>query len=157
MPDKKKTEKVYAKHTFTTEELKDIASELARKVNEQATAEDEKKSITSSLKARLDELVARINKLSENYNSGFDYRDIECELRLDFDAKLRRYFNVETGETVKEEPLRPEDYQQSMDMEPDKLDIPDDLPVSTGEPEIEPEAVGFPDLPEDSQEELDNA
>ena len=113
MPEKK-TEMITGKHVFTADEMRDIASEMARKVQEQASAEDEKKSVTSSFKATLDLLMASINKLSENYRNGYDYRQIECEMKPDFDLKLRRYFNVDTGETVKEEPIRPEDYQTSI-------------------------------------------
>ena len=112
MPEeKKKPGLVYARYVFTADELTAIATELSRKVLEQAAAEDEKKSIISSFKAKADELAASVNKLSENYRNGYDYRNIECELKLDFNLKLRRYFNIDTGETVKEEPLREEDYQ----------------------------------------------
>ncbi len=116
MTQKKETKKetVYAKHFFTETEMKDIASTLARKIQENKAAEDEKKSIMSSFTARLTALMAGINLLSDNYRNGYDYRNMECIVKLDFDNKIKRFILEEDGEVVKEEPLSPEDYQEKL-------------------------------------------
>jgi len=107
---KSKTQSVYAKYGFSSDELVQITFDLANKCQEKDTIEDEKKSITSSLTSQVASVQAEINRLSTNYRQGYEYRNIECEIVLDEIHKIRKYLSVATGLVVKEEPFLSEDY-----------------------------------------------
>jgi uncharacterized protein YktB (UPF0637 family) len=106
----KKTRTV-GKYVFTQDELNQLGHELARSNRERTGAEDEKKSVMSDFKARIDGLDARINRLSNNISNGFEYKDMECTLELDLEAKKRIFRRIDTNEIIREEEMHPEDWQ----------------------------------------------
>jgi len=110
----KKIELVFVKYEFTPAEMMEIAGEMARHHQERKATDDERKSAASQFKATIDVHDAQLNVLSENYRSGYVYRNLECHVEFDFIEKVRRYIRPDTGEIVKIEPLKEEDYQTSL-------------------------------------------
>lgn len=111
----KKTRTV-GKYVFTQDEINRLGKELAQQNRERTSAEDEKKSVTSDFKARIDGLDARINRLSNNISNGFEYKDMDVTLELDLEAKKRIFRRIDTNEIVKEEEMHPEDYQTEAEL-----------------------------------------
>lgn len=102
------------KYTFTAADKVSTASELSQKILELKTLGDEKKSAMSSFAAQINILTAEINRLSENYRNGYEYRNIPCTVEKDFDRKVKVYKEADTGYVIKEEPLEEEDYQTNI-------------------------------------------
>jgi len=109
MKDRHSTELL--KYEFTEEEKRDIASEMARKVNELAQAEAEKKAVNSQIKSKLDALTASIQEASHRYSNGYEMRNIKCRIIPDWIRKIWEYFREDTGEFAFSKPIDPSDYQ----------------------------------------------
>lgn len=75
------TTKRSLRYDFTAVEIHDLSLELAKKTKELAAITEEKKSVTSQFAARLNEVKATTNKLSNQVADGFEFRDIECEIQ----------------------------------------------------------------------------
>ena len=97
------------KHTFTEDEKRDIAIEMARKVAELNQAEDDKKAVMSDLKSRIDTITAQINGAAGKLNAGFEYRTVNCEVDRDYSQRKIIYWYDET--VVKEKPMSSDDLQ----------------------------------------------
>ena len=102
----------YIKFTFTENEKREIASEMARKVAELNSAEDERKAVASSLKSRIDSLQAQVNDAANKLNNGYEYRNVKCEVDRDF--KEKTIYFIFDGETVKEKPMSADDLQPNL-------------------------------------------
>lgn len=72
-PDKKI--EMQLRHTFTPVETIEIAKKMAEASRELNQAEDEKKAVTSQLKAKVDAISARVSEYAGKINSGFEYRN----------------------------------------------------------------------------------
>lgn len=80
MSEKIKTEKRTLRYDFTAVETHDLSLSLANKTKEKVALEEEKKSVMSQYKAKLDEITAQCNKLSNQVSDGFEYREVDCEV-----------------------------------------------------------------------------
>lgn len=76
-----KTEKRSLRHEFTAKEIHDHSVALAMKNKELQSLEDEKKTVTSQYKARMNEAQETINKLSSYVTDGFEMRQVDCEIQ----------------------------------------------------------------------------
>jgi hypothetical protein len=77
---KKVIDKRSLRYDFTAVELHERAQQLAKKNKEVQTLRDEKKSLISQLKARIDGAEADVNLLSNQVAEGWEYRNVECEV-----------------------------------------------------------------------------
>lgn len=75
-----KTEKRTLRYDFTAVETHDLSIKLANKTKELNAVEEEKKSISSQYKAKVNEVKASCNKLSNQVSDGFEFREIECSV-----------------------------------------------------------------------------
>jgi len=107
---------IQGKYRFDDEEKKVISKELATRHVDMSIVEDEKKSIMSKYKDRLDRFKLDINVLSRCIIDGYEYRDFECYIEKDYDADIKRYMDVRTNEIIDERAMDPSDYQQEMDL-----------------------------------------
>lgn len=105
------------KHVFSEEELKEQSTLLAQAVKNKTGVEADKKVAMSGFTNTIKKLEADINIYSSNYNNGYTYKDVPCELWLDYDTNTRVYVSKETKETVKHEPFYAGDYQRKMAFE----------------------------------------
>ena len=72
------------KHTFSDEEKKVFADEMADALGVKSALEDEKKSVTSQIGSRITEQDAIINERGEKIRSGYEYRPTDCVVSYDF-------------------------------------------------------------------------
>lgn len=120
----------YLSYTFTTEELADIAGQLARRNTEAAELEDRKKQVVSDFSAQITAAKAEISRLARLYSNGHEYRNIDCEVRFNDPASGRATIvRLDTGEVVKVRAMTGDELQQSLPFEP---------PATPPEPEPEP-------------------
>lgn len=68
------------RYDFTAVEIHDLSLELAKKTKELSSLAEEKKTVTSQYSARLNEVKATTNKLSNQVADGWEYREIDCEV-----------------------------------------------------------------------------
>ena len=90
---------------LTENEIRVIAETLARKIGEKKQLEDEKKSLVSEMTAKINEASAAINYLAATHSTGYEMRDMECEIEYNISKKTRAVIHPITGETVATRPL----------------------------------------------------
>jgi hypothetical protein len=114
------TKKAHGKYIFSQDELKVIAMDLANKQLDEKIVEDEKKSVMSKFKDRLDQISLDLSKLSRCYRDGYDYKEIECYVDLDWTLKKKLFSSVASGELISSQDLCPSDYQLTLNMDDKK-------------------------------------
>ncbi len=77
-----KTEKRWLRYDFEADEVHQLSVEMANKVQEMQSVEQEKKSVTSSYTSRANALKSHINDLSNKVASGYESREIECLVKF---------------------------------------------------------------------------
>jgi hypothetical protein len=101
----KKTE-MQLRVEFTHPEIVNLARRQAEAYGELSRAEEEKKAVTSQLKAKCDGLASKISELAGKITAGFEYRTVPCEIRFDDPkAGLKSTYRLDTGEVVNVDPM----------------------------------------------------
>ena len=91
---------------LTEKELLDKGGQLSKKNQERDRLEDEKKTITSEFKAKVDSCNAEIAKLALVVSSGRESRKIRCETRYNTpEHGMKSLVRLDTEETVKIESM----------------------------------------------------
>ena len=111
------TTRANGKYTFTDEDKKKIAMSLANRQMDKGMVEDEKKSVMSSFQNRLNRIIADINLLTRKYLDGYEYRDFECHVEIDWAANTKSYIAVDGGSVIAVRALDPSDYQLNLDIQ----------------------------------------
>ena len=110
----KKFENEFIKYTFTENEKKEIAIEMAQKVANLQQAEDDKKAVASDFKSQIDGIQASVNSAATKLNNGYEMRSIKCEVVPNYDKKVWEYLRTDTGEQTKEKPMTANDLQMKL-------------------------------------------
>lgn len=97
------------RYLFTVDETATNSKQLAEACGQKKETEDEKKSVMSSFKAKIDSHDARIGLLSKWVTTGYDYRSVECIVKKNFKSGYKEYYYQ--GELVDQEKLTAEDHQ----------------------------------------------
>ena len=105
----------YIKHSFTDDKKAEIAIEMAQKVSELSSAEDDKKAVMSDFKSRIDLLQANVNSAATKLNNGYEMQNIKCEIVPDWDKKVWQYFRVDDESLVREKPMTADDLQMKLE------------------------------------------
>ena len=108
--DEKKT--VAVRYEFTDAQKKKIGQDLAQRQIELVALVDEKKAVMASFTERVKAKNVDINRFSRQMHDGYEHRDHQCILILDFKKKEKRYRDIETKKIVKTEAFGPGDEQR---------------------------------------------
>lgn len=110
----KKTE-MQLRVEFNDRELVNLARRQAEACGELSRAEEEKKAVTSQLKAKCDGLSSKISELAGKITAGFEYRTVPCEIRFDDPkAGLKSTYRLDTGEVVNVDPMSLDERQADL-------------------------------------------
>jgi len=96
---------------LTKEELEVAADTLARKLDEADAAEDEKKSVAEEYKSRVTALEAEAKVQRHLVRNKYTFRNVDCQLVLNFTTGTAVCNRLDTGETVEARPLNHEEKQ----------------------------------------------
>lgn len=110
----KKFENEFIKCTFTENEKKEIAIEMAQKVANLQQAEDDKKAVASDFKSQIDGIQASVNSAATKLNNGYEMRTIKCEIVPNYNKKVWEYLRTDTGEKVIEKAMTANDLQMKL-------------------------------------------
>ena len=112
---RKTTDRRTLKYEFSPDELRDMARDLARSIQEFATHEDALQSVKADFKAKMDSLTATINRISMHINNGYEFRLIECltEYHVPRDG-MKRVTRQDTGLVVDEVKMAPQEMQEPL-------------------------------------------
>ena len=96
------------------DEVRTYSEELARVTTLQAEAEDEKKSVTSGFKDKIDRFIADSRTLARKISTRQELRGVDCEWVHDFDRCMSDLHRKDTGEVIDRRKLTEEEMQMSL-------------------------------------------
>ena len=88
------------KHVFNEEELNEIASEFTRNQLDKNKLELEKKSVMAGYNARIGDLEAKITEGAEKHSAGFEMREVDAKVKINFAEGKKYYVHPEQPETI---------------------------------------------------------
>lgn len=99
------------KYDFTATEIHTLSMQLATSTKSRQAMEEEKKAVVSQFKAKLDEVNATCNKLSNLVADGFEYQDINCRIEFHKPSQGRKtYVRLDTDKIALIEPMTSDDF-----------------------------------------------
>ena len=110
-PTNTKKELKNVKHVFSRDEKEKISQDLVGELAKQSGLEAEAKQVKSSYTAKLDEASARIGAYTQQLQSGFEMRLMECRVEYRPKDKKKDFFRTDSGELVVTEDMTQEDFQ----------------------------------------------
>jgi len=103
---------------LTADEKIEAGRELAEATNELTAIEEDKAQIVADFKHRTSAAEARIGVLSNKLRSGYEFRDVECEVRFDTPEKgQKQVVRLDTDEIVATNPMSEEEKQRELPLE----------------------------------------
>jgi hypothetical protein len=108
----KKVETLNLKCTLSNDEMLEISKEMSEHLNKKKQAEDNLASFSAQLKAEIKGHDATINKSATLINSGFEYRNVKCEVAIDEKQNTVNWIREDTGEICQTEKPIPVRYLQ---------------------------------------------
>ena len=129
---------------FTHDELFNSGKTLADHIRSLKDQEDEKKSVTTRLQAKVDEVKAKITQVTNDISSGYTYKMVRCEVRYD-DPTIgqKRTVRLDTNETVSIDQMNSAEMQT--DLELDMSGVP------ATRPKAETDGHGVVTVPSDKE------
>ncbi|MEN6533817.1 MAG: hypothetical protein ABFD89_09160 [Bryobacteraceae bacterium] len=107
----------YLTYTFTDPELLELAREQSRVIQEKGVLEKKKSELAKSLGGEIEGKQSRIDKIAECIRSGYEWRDVEIEVRLDSPENGKaEIVRLDTGEVYKTRPMTPDELQLKLDI-----------------------------------------
>ena len=106
--------KRYLKYQFSEEEKKNMGDDLAQKFASKHETEDKLKAVSTQIKSEINALDAIMGGLAEKIRSGYEMRDVECEIERDFKNARITITRLDTGEIVESRAMTPEERQKKL-------------------------------------------
>jgi hypothetical protein len=105
---------IYLKCNFTEEERNTMARQVTELISKKAEAEGKLKSVSTQIKSEIAGIDAEMAKVSEMVRSGYEYRNVDCEVRSDYVAARVVIIRLDSGEIVEDRPMRMEETQREL-------------------------------------------
>jgi len=110
-----KSETKHLQCTLTEEELKKYSQTLARTTQEKGEVESRKKEAMSAFNADIASKEATMASLASKINSGWEFRDVECEWIYDWDTGTKTLYRKDTDECLARSiPIEPDERQLNL-------------------------------------------
>ena len=98
---------------LTEAEMLERSRELAGEVAAHDEAEDVRKAVAASHKARVDTHATKIRSLSRVVSSGEEHRPVECEWQADAGLRTLKLVRRDTGAVVRSRPMTDEEVMEA--------------------------------------------
>lgn len=99
---------------LTPDELKQYSELMADSWSAKLRAEEQLKSVSTTIKSEIQVAEGKINKCAELVNSKREWRNVECSVEWDFKKKIKKIVRVDTGELVKTHPISDQEMQEDL-------------------------------------------
>lgn len=112
-------ENLNLQYKFTDDELRVLGKDLAEAQIQLRQLDDDRKRVADEWKTKISTKEAEIAALSNKVNSGYEYRDIPCEITLNEPIGKKTARRLDTGETVWVRDLTDGERQRTMEFDAD--------------------------------------
>lgn len=135
--------KEFLKYTFNEEEMREFATDLARKTAEITEAEESKKAAVAQFGDRIASLRADTSSLARKFNSGYEHRNIECRITYhDPSPAQKTTMRLDTGEVVKVQAMSFGELQEILPFIEAAAETTEETTETAAEPEAQTEGEG---------------
>lgn len=134
----KATEDRELRCALTPKERADKSERVAELLAKIDDAEASLRTAKARSKAETEALEAELDQALSAFRSGYELREVRCELQLDFELGQADWVRTDIGEVLVSRPIRPEERQQQLFAEERERDESEHL-VDRGESEGDPE------------------
>ena len=107
----------YLRYVFTDWEKQELGDELAQAILEKREAEAELNNFRTEIKNRITKNESKIETYSEYIRSGYRMQNVDCEIRLDYDAGMVTVVRMDTGEEIETRSMAEDERQIPMDLQ----------------------------------------
>jgi hypothetical protein len=109
--------KEYLKCPLTEAEMKAQAEKMAQNLSQIAQYEADLKSIKNQIGADIARCQADLGSAVEKFRSGFEMRNVDCEVVKTFELNMVRTYRLDTGELIRERAMTLEERQMMLDLQ----------------------------------------
>lgn len=99
---------------LTDEELLDRSTALVDNIQKTAALEEEKKSVDADFKGKIKARAEVSRKLTEIISNRTEDREVECEVKKDFERGTVTTVRMDTGEVVETRPITADERQEEL-------------------------------------------
>lgn len=103
----------WLKYDFNEEEKRRLGADLSEAKLAEDDAKKKKASVAAQIGAEIKAADMRTCSLAEKLRSGYEYRDIPCEIEKDYNKGIVRIVRIDFGEIVEERKITDADSQQT--------------------------------------------
>jgi hypothetical protein len=115
--NKKDKSKEYLKCDFSSKEIEIFADDLSRKIGELELKRLSKKDVIKSIDSEIAKTEVEISSLATRVKDKYEYRMVDAEIIFDYEAKVKRFTRIDTGEVYKTIPLGDDELQIGIPIE----------------------------------------
>lgn len=106
-----KYDNVTLRHTFSEDERRELAIDMAEASVKKESLDEEFKVIKSDYKGQIESEEAKIKMNARKLQNGFEMRSIKCEKEFKHDAREVFWYHPESGEVVKRRTMTQDEMQ----------------------------------------------
>lgn len=99
---------------LSDDEVIERGKQLVENIRKTGKAESEREAENKKRKAEIEALELITSKLVDIVEKGEEDRDVECELKKDFERGVVTVVRLDTGEVVETRPMTPDERQEEM-------------------------------------------
>lgn len=110
----KKTVSRHLVVNLTEDEITRCSQELARVTTQQAELEEEKKTVVSGFKEKIDRCISDSRCLARKISTRQDMREVECEWEMNYDLRIAKLIRLDTMEEVERRKLTADELQEEL-------------------------------------------
>ena len=99
---------------LTDDEIRRYGIAQARANAEIARAEEELQSVKSQYKSRIDASAAVRNDMAQRINNGYEFRQVDCIEKWDYNSNVITVFRTDTYETISRRTMSREEMQRKL-------------------------------------------
>jgi hypothetical protein len=92
--------KMFAKHTFTKQELEGFYKDLAKSIADLRKKENEKSALVAQLGADIKKLEGETESLATKVQNGYEHKNMDCIAKFDWGKDKKEIIHPETGEVL---------------------------------------------------------
>lgn len=100
---------------LTEEELREVGRRMARSVQEKKEAEDALKNVKKQYEQVITGADAQINLCASKIQSGYEFREVECEVLRNYESGIIFVVRCDTGEQESSRPMTKEERQMRLE------------------------------------------
>lgn len=104
----------YLRVDFTPEEVIAMRGKISQNLQEAARQKDALQAIKKQMQGQIDLLEQETLLLADKSNSGYEMRNIACDMKSDWDKKRIVVTRKDTGEIVEDRAMRGDELQEDV-------------------------------------------